>query len=148
MEQPNFQQKGVIFKNPVLQFGAYFLMILLMSNLNAIVDGFLHPEIPYFDEEHLIVGVTTGLVSTMLIGLVMFYARYLESALFKIQELEAFLPICANCKKIRVKDADNPDQVTWQSVEKYISEHTNSKLTHSICPECLKKLYPEFADLS
>lgn len=146
MKHLNFQQKGIIFRNTALQFVAYLLMILLLSNLNAIVDAFLHPEIPYFDQEHLIVGVTTGLVSTILIGLVVLYARYLERALFKIQELESFLPICANCKKIRVKDARHPEQVVWKSVETYISEHTNSQLTHSICPDCLKKLYPEFAD--
>lgn len=146
MKLSNFQQKDILLKNTALRFAAYFLMILLMSNLNAIVDGFLHPEIPYLDQEHVIVGMVTGLVSTMLIGLIISYTRYLERALFKIQELELFLPICANCKKIRVTDANAPDHVTWQSVEKYISEHTTSQLTHSICPDCLKKLYPEFAD--
>lgn len=92
MKHSNFQQKGIIFKNTTLQFSAYFLMILLMTNLNAIVDGFLHPEISYFDQEHIIVGMVTGLVSTMLIGLIISYTRYLERALFKIQELESFLP--------------------------------------------------------
>ncbi len=87
MEDRNFHQKVIIFKNTTLQFMAYFLMILLMSNLSAVVDAFIHPEIPYFDQEHIIVGVATGLVSTIMIGLVMFYARYLERALCKIQEL-------------------------------------------------------------
>ncbi len=39
-----------------------------MSNLSALVDAFLHPEIPYFDIEHLIVGGVTGLVSSILFG--------------------------------------------------------------------------------
>ena len=38
-----------------------------MSNLNALVDYVLHPYIPYFDKEHLIVGGVTGLVSIVLI---------------------------------------------------------------------------------
>lgn len=146
MAYANIQMKSILFRNTALQLVIYSLMILLISNLNAIVDSFLHPEIPYFDQEHLLVGGATGLASAMLIGLIIIYTRYLEQALFKIQELEEFLPICASCKKIRVKDANSPGQVYWQSVEQYISDHSHSKLTHSICPECLKKLYPEFAD--
>lgn len=130
-------------KKQVLQFIFYFLMIALLSNLSALVDTFLHPEIPYFDEEHLIVGGVTGLVATMLLSLVIVYTRYLEDALFKIQELESFLPICASCKKIRVKDSHAPSQETWQSVEQYLTENTNSKLTHTICPDCLRKHYPD-----
>lgn len=133
-------------KKKILHFTMYFLMIALLSNLNAVVDAFLHPEIPYFDEEHLIVGGVTGLVGTILLGLVMVYTRYLEDALFKIEELEAFLPICASCKKIRVKDVNAPGQETWQSVETYLTENTNSRLTHSICPDCLRKHYPEFTN--
>lgn len=33
----------------------------------------------------------------------------------------------------------------WNQVEKYVSEHSEAQFTHGICPECLKKLYPEFA---
>lgn len=40
--------------------------IIFMTNLNALVDLYLHPQIPYLDDEHLIVGSITGLVSLML----------------------------------------------------------------------------------
>ena len=57
----------------------------------------------------------------------------------RIRILEGFLPICANCKKIRHKES-------WDQIEKYISDHSLAKFSHSICPDCMKKLYPEFYD--
>lgn len=47
-----------------------------------------------------------------------------------IQSLEKLLPICAYCKKVR-----NDDDY-WQDVEVYISEHTDTAFSHSICPNC------------
>jgi len=31
-------------------------------------------------------------------------------------------------------------------IEKYISDHSLANFSHSICPDCVKKLYPEFGD--
>ena len=50
--------------------------------------------------------------------------------------LRSMLPICANCKKIRND---------WQNLEAYFKTHLNIDFTHSICPDCFKKLYPEYA---
>jgi len=52
--------------------------------------------------------------------------------------LQGFLPICSSCKNIRGSEGD------WENLEKYIHEHSNVKFTHSICPDCAKKLYPDF----
>ena len=145
VERKNFQPKGVIFKNTTLQIVIFSFIMVLISNLNAIVDSFLHPEIPYFDQEHLFVGGVTGLVSAILFGLIILYARHLEQALSKIRILESFLPICANCKKIRFSDSQmRLKKESWQSIESYITEHTTTKFSHGICPDCMKKLYPEF----
>ena len=57
----------------------------------------------------------------------------------RIRVLEGLIPICANCKKIRHEES-------WDQLEKYISEHSLAKFSHSICPDCVKKLYPEFCD--
>ena len=54
----------------------------------------------------------------------------------RIKILEGFLPICANCKKIRTRDQ-------WQQIESYISAHSLVQFSHSLCPECQEKLYPE-----
>lgn len=63
----------------------------------------------------------------------------LSEALAHVRELNALLPICSYCKKIR-DDADY-----WQSVEGYISQHTDSKFTHGICPGCYEEhVKPQF----
>lgn len=54
----------------------------------------------------------------------------LERASIQIRSLEKLLPICSYCKKIRA------DKNYWQEVEGYISEHTDTMFSHSICPEC------------
>jgi PAS domain S-box-containing protein len=56
--------------------------------------------------------------------------RNLQAALAEVRTLQGFLPICSYCKSIR------DDENYWQSVEAYISKHTNTKFTHSICPSC------------
>jgi hypothetical protein len=61
----------------------------------------------------------------------------LQGSLDKIETLSGLLPICASCKKIR------NDKGYWERIEKYISKRTAAEFTHSICPECKTKLYPE-----
>ncbi len=49
--------------------GLYYLIIIFfMGNLSSLTDLFLHPEIPYFDREHIIVGGTTALFAFVLFG--------------------------------------------------------------------------------
>jgi PAS domain S-box-containing protein len=55
-------------------------------------------------------------------------------------KLRRLLPICAACKRIR------DDKGYWQQVEQYIHEQAGTAFTHGICPECMWKLYPEYAD--
>ena len=54
----------------------------------------------------------------------------LEEALQHVKLLQGILPICSYCKQVR------DDQNYWQSVECYISEHSEAKFSHSICPDC------------
>jgi len=55
-----------------------------------------------------------------------------------VTTLGAFLPVCANCKNIREVDG------SWTPIEEYIADHSETEFSHSFCPECLKKLYPEY----
>ena len=55
----------------------------------------------------------------------------------RIRVLEGFIPICANCKKIRKTE----DQ--WEQMEKYITQHSLAQFSHSICPDCARQLYPD-----
>lgn len=54
----------------------------------------------------------------------------LEEALSQVRELSALLPICSWCKKIRNEDG------YWEEVSSYISSHTNTLFTHSLCEGC------------
>jgi PAS domain S-box-containing protein len=64
--------------------------------------------------------------------------RELKDALSKIKKLSGLLPICASCKKIR------DDKGYWNQIESYIRDHSEAEFSHGICPDCLKRLYPEF----
>ncbi len=66
--------------------------------------------------------------------------RQLQESLAKIQTLSGLLPICAWCKQIR------NDEGYWQTVEAYIEGHSKAEFTHSICPECSKKLLSKDAN--
>jgi CHASE3 domain sensor protein len=57
----------------------------------------------------------------------------------QVKVLDGLLPICANCKKIR------DDGGYWNQIETYVREHSEADFSHSICPECAARLYPEFA---
>jgi hypothetical protein len=111
------------------------LVFLLLTFINEIVDlpHYLLGDIPTH------VGQRTG---EMLIELFIFVIvvtiefLLINNLLKRIKILEGFLPICANCKKIRHEDQ-------WQQIEKYIADHSLVEFSHSICPDCLKKLYPE-----
>ncbi len=61
----------------------------------------------------------------------------LQEALNNIKTLRGLIPICSSCKKIR------DDQGYWNQLEKYLKEHSEAEFSHSICPDCAKKLYPE-----
>jgi len=62
----------------------------------------------------------------------------LRDALSKVRTLSGMLPICASCKKIR------NDKGYWEQIETYVRDHSEADFTHGICPDCAKKLYPEF----
>ena len=59
----------------------------------------------------------------------------LRDALAHVKRLQGLLPICASCKKIRNDDG------YWQQIELYVSNHSDAKFSHGICPECMIKLY-------
>jgi PAS domain S-box-containing protein len=61
----------------------------------------------------------------------------LQDALEKVKTLSGLLPICSACKKIR------DDKGYWNEVDSYIHSHSGINFTHSICPECSKRLYPK-----
>ncbi len=71
--------------------------------------------------------------------------RYLDNSIAviileditELEELRQIVPICIHCKKIR------HDAEFWEHVESFIESQTRFDFSHSICPECLKLLYPD-----
>ena len=56
----------------------------------------------------------------------------------KVNTLSGLLPIGASCKKIR------DDKGYWNQIEMYIQGHSEAEFSHGICPDCARRLYPEF----
>jgi len=61
-----------------------------------------------------------------------------EKALNDVRVLQGFLPICASCKNIR------DDKGYWNQIEEYITKNSEANFSHGICPDCAKKLYPDY----
>lgn len=59
----------------------------------------------------------------------------LQDALENVKVLKGFIPICANCKKVR------DDSGFWSQIESYIMENSEAQISHGICPDCMGSLY-------
>lgn len=60
----------------------------------------------------------------------------LESALAEIKTLRGILPLCSYCKKVR------DDRGYWDQVDTYITKHSEARVSHGICPDCLREHFP------
>jgi len=54
----------------------------------------------------------------------------LQTAVAEVKTLQGILPVCSYCKRVR------DDENYWQSVEAYLAKHTNTLISHGICPAC------------
>jgi hypothetical protein len=66
--------------------------------------------------------------------------RRVDEAMARVKVLSGLLPICGGCKKIR------DDKGYWNQIESYIMRHADIEFSHGLCPDCLKRLYPDCAD--
>jgi hypothetical protein len=106
--------------------------ILLMLEINRCA---MPNDIPhYINLCDLINGVLALSVSNARI-----YVK-LQEALDNVDTLRGIIPICSHCKQIRT------DQGAWEQIERYVSTHSLAEFSHSICPTCMDKYYPEVAE--
>ena len=63
----------------------------------------------------------------------------LQEALANVRALRGLIPICAACKKIR------DDKGYWNQLEKYIQMNSDAEFSHSLCPDCIRLLYPDLS---
>lgn len=105
-------------------------------------------------EKLLILRIVAGLVWVAMLGMVvitlmLYFAQRdlvnergqliseLRNALASVNTLSGLLPICSSCKKIR------DDVGRWEKLEEYMGKRSNAEFSHSICPDCAARLYPE-----
>lgn len=61
----------------------------------------------------------------------------LKQADHKIKILTGLVPICSFCKKIRDESG------RWELLEEFIQERSEATFSHSLCPNCFRKNYPD-----
>ena len=116
-------------------FGA--ILLIAMSVIQKTIVG----HTPLVHKECIIL-VLFGGASGSLIAYYLFKIKLLNKALQKrVNNLESILPICSYCRKIRKPETDWRDSNSWQYLESYITDRTNSQFTHGICPDCMTKLH-------
>jgi K+-sensing histidine kinase KdpD len=64
----------------------------------------------------------------------------LQMANARIRTLSDTLPICPDCRRVRVGEGA-PE---WKTVETYLAETPELQLSHALCPECSARHFPEF----
>ncbi len=102
----------------------FFFMVLAMAY--ALLDRFVDFHKAY---EELNIGLEAKVEQR---------TREILEAQASIKTLGGLIPICSNCKKVR------DDKGYWEQVEQYIQSHSGAEFSHGICPDCAKKLYPEY----
>lgn len=124
----------------------YLILLTSRDNREDIVKGLKSGANDYvvkpYDVEELQVRIGVGRkVVDLQVSLAGRIAE-LQAALSQIKTLQGILPICMYCKKIR------DDKQYWQQVENYVSNHTEARFSHGVCPDCYKKyLQPELDKL-
>ncbi len=63
--------------------------------------------------------------------------KSLMDFIHELRTLRNILPMCSSCKRIR------DEKGLWLSPEEYLNQQKHTDISHSICPECSRRLYPE-----
>jgi DNA-binding response OmpR family regulator len=108
----------------------------VVAGLEAGADDYL---VKPFDPEELRARLSAGARIVSLQHRLAENVRELQDALSNVRKLSGLLPICAYCKSIR------DDSNYWHRVEEYVSEHSDARFSHGICPKCLPKVEAEMA---
>src|SRR6185295_7316102 len=107
----------------------------LVAALDAGADDYL---VKPFDPEELRARVQVGVRVLSLQQELSRKVGELQDALARVKQLDGLLPICSYCKRIR------DDEDYWQQMEQYLSQHTDARFSHGICPECYARVRASF----
>ena len=106
----------------------------VVNGLEAGADDYITKP---FNQEELRARIKAGLRIVELQSQLSERVTQLEAALTREKHLQGLLPICSYCKKIR------DDRNYWHQVESYIVSHADVRFSHSVCPECVKRVRAE-----
>ncbi len=130
------EMKKKLMKNILLYEIAGYLIVIAAIWMDELFDLprflFKAPQTPVNWEESLFESV----IVAVLAGITIYFTyRYIKH----IRYLEGFLIVCSFCKKIRIGNE-------WIPIETFISEKSEAKFSHGLCPDCLEKHYGEYLD--
>ena len=114
-----------------------FLLLILLIWVNEVLDlsnlwfG-IHPEDPNFYKGCVLT------VGVMVIAIVTVGHTYLQQK--KI--ISGFIIICSNCRKMRM------DEYVWDHLDQYVADHSMSKISHGLCPDCYELAKREVGDIT
>lgn len=124
-----------------LQTPVYIIMLTGRSATQDIVNGLDAGADDYvtkpFDENELRARIRVAERMVRIQESLSNTVEELSEALDQVDTLQGILPICTHCQSLR------SDNEAWQRLEKYIESHTMSKLSKSICPDCMEKQYSD-----
>ena len=116
----------------------YIILLTAKTRKEEIVEGLNSGADDYitkpFDSRELLARLRVGQRILELQSRLAQRVEELEKALTQVKALRGLLPICAWCRRIR------DDQNYWQSVESYITAHSEARFSHGMCPECFDKM--------
>ncbi|MBA3002534.1 MAG: GGDEF domain-containing protein [Desulfurivibrio sp.] len=75
----------------IIRWLIYVVIVLFMANISPVIDSFLHPDIPYFDPEHLLVGGITSAITALLLSLLVSHANRMASIAHELSHLNRTL---------------------------------------------------------
>jgi DNA-binding response OmpR family regulator len=112
----------------------YIILLTAKGTKEDIVEGLEGGANDYitkpFDRDELRARVQVGVQMIELHERLAERVAELEAALAHVKILQKILPICSYCKQVR------DDKNYWQTVESYISDHSETRFSHGICPDC------------
>jgi response regulator RpfG family c-di-GMP phosphodiesterase len=108
----------------------------LVAGLEAGADDYIAKP---FDDEELRVRLKVGRRVVELQSSLSARITELQHALAHIKTLQGILPVCSHCRRIRT------DAESWERIEQYIVTHSDARLSHTLCPDCIEKHYPDYA---
>ncbi len=149
-----------------------FLVLFVLDGLGLLLADYLHPEwiVRFKTPFDRMLDLSTGLVVSAVSLTIMIWvlragfdgerkrqlelnrdladaldenrqrAKELEESLAEVKTLRGLLPICSSCKSVR------DDEGLWTQIERYVSANTDASFTHSLCPNCMRRLFPQDAE--